>query len=69
MNRGLIARERTLLDRMRALTTAAVTEAMGTTLLKSEIEALMARRDALVKLFDDRIAQHGERAVLYTLSR
>jgi hypothetical protein len=42
---------------------------MGDTLLKGEIEALMARRDAIVKLFDDRIAERGETAVLYTLSR
>ena len=61
--------ERTLLDRMRGLTAAAVTEAMGDTLLKVEIDALMARRDALVKLFDERIAERGESAVLYTLSR
>ena len=61
--------ERALLDRMRGLTAAAVTEAMGDTLLKGEIEALMARRDAIVKLFDDRIAERGETAVLYTLSR
>jgi hypothetical protein len=61
--------ERALLDRMRGLTAAAVTEAMGDALLKVEIDALMARRDALVKLFDDRIAQNGESVVLYTLSR
>jgi hypothetical protein len=61
--------ERTLLDRMRGLTATAVTEAMGDTLLKVEIDALMARRDALVKLFDDRIAQNGESVVLYTLTR
>jgi len=61
--------ERTLLDRMRGLTAAAVTDAMGDMLLKGEIEALMARRDALVKLFDDRVAQRGESAVLYTLRR
>ena len=61
--------ERTLLDRMRGLTAGAVTEAMGDMLLKIEVEPLMARRDALVKLFDDKIAQRGEKAVLYTLSR
>jgi hypothetical protein len=61
--------ERTLLDRMRGLTAAAVTETMGATLLPVEIDALMARRDALVKLFDERIAQQGESVVLYTLSR
>ena len=61
--------ERTLLDRMRGLTAASVTEGVGGMLTKDEIEALMARRGALVKLFDARIAQHGEKAVLYTLSR
>jgi hypothetical protein len=61
--------ERTLLDRMRGLTAGAVTEAMGDTLLQVEIDALMVRRDALVKLFDERIAQQGESVVLFTLSR
>ena len=61
--------ERTLLDRMRGLTAAAVTEAMGDTLLQVEIDALMARRDAIVTLFDDRIAEQGESVILYTLSR
>ena len=61
--------ERTLLDRMRGLTAGAVKEAMGDTLLQLEIDALMERRDALVKLFDERIAQQGESVVLYTLSR
>jgi len=61
--------ERTLFDRMRGLTAASVTDAVAGMLLKDEIEALMARRDALVKLFDARIAKSGEKAVLYTLSR
>ncbi len=61
--------ERTLLERMRGLTAATVAETMGDTLLKAEIEALMARRDLLVKLFDDRIAKRGEAAVLYTMPR
>ena len=61
--------ERTLLDRMRGLTAASVMEGVGGMLTTDEIEALMARRDALVKLFDARIAQRGEKAVLYTLSR
>jgi hypothetical protein len=61
--------ERTLLDRMRGLTAASVMEGVGGMLTTDEIEALMARRDALVKLFDARIAQRGEMAVLYTLSR
>ena len=61
--------ERTLFDRLRGLTAAAVTEPMGGTLLKLEIDALIARRDLIVKLFDDMIAQRGEAAVLYTMPR
>ena len=54
---------------MRGLSAASVTDAVAGMLMKDEIEALMARRDALVKLFDARIARNGEKAVLYTLSR
>jgi len=61
--------ERTLLERMRGLTAAAVAETMGDMLLKVEVDALMARRDLLVTLFDARIAQRGEAAVLYTMPR
>jgi hypothetical protein len=39
---------------------------MGTTLTKQEIGALLARRDDIVKLFDDKIARTSEPAVLYT---
>jgi len=60
--------ERTLLDRMRELNEPKLTEAMDKSLTKQEIEALLARRDAIVKLFDDRIAQRGEAAVTYTLA-
>ena len=31
-------------------------------------EALLARRDAIVKVFDGRIAERGEAAILYTLA-
>ena len=42
---------------------------MGTSLNSMEIEALLARRDVIVKLFEEKIAQRGEGAVLYTLER
>jgi hypothetical protein len=42
---------------------------MGTSLTKGEITALLARRDAVVKVFDDRIAQRGETTVLFTLEK
>ena len=61
--------EASLLGRMRGLTAAAVADAMGDILKQAEIDALMARRDLIVKQFDDRIAQRGEGAVLYTMPR
>jgi hypothetical protein len=61
--------ERTLLERMRGHTAGTVAETMGDTLSRAEIDALMARRDLLAKLFDDRIARRGEAAVLYTMPR
>ena len=47
----------------------ALADAMGESLTKQEIDALLARRDVIVKLFDDRIAQRSEAAVIYTLPR
>jgi hypothetical protein len=61
--------ERTLFEGMRALTAPALTEAMGKSLTKQEIDALLARRDVIVKLFDGKIAERSEAAVLYTLAR
>jgi len=58
--------ERTLCDRMRSLTAEGLAEAMGTSLTRQEIAALLARRDDIVKLFDDKIARSSEAAVLYT---
>lgn len=60
--------ERTLFEKMRALDAPALADAMEKSLTKQEIEALLARRDAIVKLFDEKIAQRGEAAVLYTLA-
>ena len=61
--------ERTLCERMRALTAPALTDVMGQMLTKQEIDALLARRDAIIKLFDGRIAQRTEAAVVFTLQR
>jgi hypothetical protein len=60
--------DRALLQKLRELTAFGLTEVMGTVLTKGEIEALLVRRDAIVKLFDARIAQRGEAAVLYALA-
>jgi hypothetical protein len=61
--------ERTVFQRMRELTAPALAEAMGDSLTKQEIEALLARRNVMVKLFEDKIAKLGEPSVLYTLVR
>jgi len=59
--------ERTIFQKMRALDRAALAEAVGKTLTKDEIDAVMDRRDRLVKLFDQKIASLGEAKVVYTI--
>ena len=59
--------ERTMFAKMKELTASHLSEVMGKTLTKDEIAALIARRDALVKLIEGRIAQHGEEKILFTL--
>jgi hypothetical protein len=61
--------DRDLLKAMRELSAEQLKTAMGTSLNKYEIDAVLARRDLIVKLFEDKIAQRGEPAVLYTLER
>jgi hypothetical protein len=58
--------ERGLYEKLRALNRETLTQVMGSSLTKDEITALLARRDAIVKIFEQRIAQAGENAVLYT---
>lgn len=52
------------LDRLRGLTSDAVTARLRPWLTSAEIRALMARRDALVRHFEVLIAERGEGAVL-----
>jgi hypothetical protein len=61
--------ERTMFEKMKELTAPRLTEVMGKTLLKDEIEALLARRDAIVRTLETRIAQKGEDGVLFSLRR
>ncbi len=58
--------ERGLLEKMRALTLDVLTRELGNTVTKNEAEALLARRDEIVKVFEGMIAQRGEGAILYT---
>jgi hypothetical protein len=60
--------ERTLFGKMRELTASGLADAMGRSMTKVEIDALLARRDVIVQLFEDKIAQRGEAAILYTLA-
>ena len=59
--------DRQLLEAMRALTIEGLTTAMGDVMLKDELTAVIARRDLIVKHFDDRVARLGEAAVLFTM--
>jgi len=63
----LVRCDRGLLERLRALTPEALSQAVGNSLTKGEQEALLARRDLIVKHYDDRIARLGEPVVLFTL--
>ena len=61
--------ERDLLTALRKLSEEQLKTTMRNNLTGPEIDALLARRDAIVKLFEDRIAQHSESVVLFTLDR
>jgi hypothetical protein len=61
--------DRNLLTGMRRLTAENLKEAMGDSLIKSEIEPLLARRDEIINLFEAKIKERGEGAILYTLER
>ena len=65
----LLRVERSLLEHMRALTLDAVTKSVGRSLMRHEIQAVLTRRDAIVKLFDAKIAERGEGPVVYTLKQ
>jgi hypothetical protein len=57
--------DRRLLDGMRALTAESLAKAVGDALTKEEQGAVLARRDLIVKHFDDRISRLGE-GILFT---
>jgi hypothetical protein len=57
-----------LLAALRTLTLENVTKAVGQSLWKTEIEALLERRTAIVNLFDARIKERGPGLILYAFS-
>jgi hypothetical protein len=58
--------DRGLLERLKAITPDSLSQAVGTSLTKLEQETLLARRDAIVKHYEERIAKIGEAVVLFT---
>jgi hypothetical protein len=58
---------RAFLAALRALDRPSVQGVMNREITDGQIAALLARRDAIVKYFDDRIAELGEKVVLYDL--
>ena len=56
---------RPVLERLRHLDRGAVEEKLGPWLRKNELEALLVRRDLIVAIADERIAESGEEVVLY----
>ena len=59
--------DRALWKALPGLTVESVTTVVGGSLTKDEIDALIARRNLIVKHFDAMIAKRGEVSVLYTL--
>jgi hypothetical protein len=57
--------DRQLLDSLRQLKEADVLSKTASHIGKNEVKAVMARRDKIVQLFDKKIAEKGEPAVLY----
>jgi hypothetical protein len=64
----LLRVERTMFDKMKQLTEAAVSKTMKGILNPGEIRSMLKRRDAIVAHFEKLIAQRGEVAVFFTLS-
>jgi hypothetical protein len=66
--KALTISDRALLDRLRGLTRPALVTAVGKSLTAPEIDALLSRRDLIVKLFDERVKTLGQAAVLFALN-
>ena len=60
--------DRDMFTRLRGLTRESIEKTVGDSLRKDELSALVARREALVKHFEDRIARAGEANVFFDLN-
>jgi hypothetical protein len=67
--KSLVMVDRRLLARLRELTLDTLQQTLGRWLSKPEIEAVLARRDLIVRHFDAAVLAKGEAAVLYDLPR
>jgi hypothetical protein len=56
--------ERNLFEAMKGLTRDSIAKAVGDSLTKAEIDPIIPRRDAIVKVFNDKIAKKGEASVI-----
>lgn len=65
--KNLVQCDRRLLAKMRELDKPTLKEHMGRYLTSMEIDGLLARRDKIVKYFDDEVKKKGEGAVLFDL--
>lgn len=61
--------DKNLLDKLRALNTITLGQELGPWLRQEEIAALLERRDAIVRYFEQQIREKGEDAVLTGLPR
>jgi len=57
--------DRGLLTRLKALTDDSIEKATGDSLLKGERQAVLERRDRIVKIIEDRVARLGDAVVLF----
>jgi hypothetical protein len=57
--------DRGLLTRLKGLTKDSIARAVGDSLLQGEQEAVIERRDRIVKLYEERAARVGEAAVMF----
>ncbi len=67
--KDLVQCDRRLLAKLRELNKDVLKKQLDLYLTPLEIEGLVARRDKIVKFFDEQIAQKGEAAVLFDLER
>jgi len=65
--KNLVQIERRLLARLRELNKDELKQRLGKYLTNMEREAILGRRDEIVKLFDEEIKKKGEAAVVYEL--